>query len=651
MPDSGTEEINSSEEENSDREPPQRPQNKLKPVQKRKMTPRENKVHKRLRDEKTWIDKKAKKQLDFGVEHENRKGNIIQERIMKTGCGDSCRMKCQTKLTEENRQIIFTRFWEIGNHTRQWDFIARFVKTENKKQVTVKNRESRRNFSRQYNFFINDENVQICKKMFLNTLGISEQWITTALSKVNGGGTLTGDLRGLHTSRPNKLNPEINESVIMHIKSFPLVRSHYVRERTDKEYLEAGLTISKMYRMYIQNMEQENKLSVATLRQYRDIFNTKFNISFHKPKKDQCETCASFEMVDEKQKAEMLEKYNKHISNKNLARSLKNRDKELCIDDPTLCVACFDLQKVLQTPQSEVSDFYYKSKIATYNFTVYDLGTHEGFCYVWTELIARRGPNEIGSCLLKFLNIQSEKGVKKVILYSDNCGGQNRNRFVFSMFSYASKKLGIEIVHRFLEKGHTQNEGDSMHAIIENARKRLSAIYTPDQWVSLIRMAKVTGKPYIVTEMSQNDFFSFSQFVTFQNWKKSSDGISVKISQIKETKYLPETESEVWFKYQYDEEPLRLCLKQNIAKTRRSVAKSSQDIQELPLLYTQTLGIDEKKLNGLKELCRKNLIPKLYQNFYDSLKVKEKNGSKSTQSRTQNNQIEETSSSYETDDE
>lgn len=174
----------------------------------------------------------------------------------------------------------------------------------------------------------------------------------------------------------------------------------------------------------------------------------------------------------------------------------------------------------MQTPQAEVSVFFYKSKLSTYNFTIYDLGNHEGYCYVWTKQIAKRGPNEISSCLLDFVKIQQKKGIKKIIFYSDNCGGQNRNRFIFSMFAYASKSFNLEIVHRFLEKGHTQNAGDSMHAVIENAKKRQSTIYSPDQWVMLIRIAKVTGKPYIVKEMSQNDFYNFANIVKRQNWKK-----------------------------------------------------------------------------------------------------------------------------------
>jgi hypothetical protein len=59
-----------------------------------------------------------------------------------------------------------------------------------------------------------------------------------------------------------------------------------------------------------------------------------------------------------------------------VARILKDTDKEMALNDKSLCAACFDLQKVLITPQSEVSTFYYKTKFATYKFTVYDMRCH-----------------------------------------------------------------------------------------------------------------------------------------------------------------------------------------------------------------------------------------------------------------------------------
>jgi hypothetical protein len=82
----------------------------------------------------------------------------------------------------------------------------------------------------------------------------------------------------------------------------------------------------------------------------------------------------------------------------------------------------------------------------TFRFTTWDV----------TKVIAMFGTkklrrsNKIGSCVLHFLKTQKEKGIQKVFVYSDNCGGQNRNRFIFSMFSHVSMLLNVRIIHHFI---------------------------------------------------------------------------------------------------------------------------------------------------------------------------------------------------------
>lgn len=143
-------------------------------------------------------------------------------------------------------------------------------------------------------------------------------------------------------------------------------------------------------------------------------------------------------------------------------------------------MAVFDLEKVLTTPQGEACSYYYKRKFAVYNFTVYDIGNKQGYCYMWDESEGKTGSNEIGTCLLKFIKSMNEKGYKEFSFYSDNCGGQNRNRFIYSMWEYASFTLKVKISHIFLEWGHTQNEGDSVHSCVEHSKKG-KTIYVPAQ--------------------------------------------------------------------------------------------------------------------------------------------------------------------------
>lgn len=592
---------------------------------KRRITAKEKIGRKKSRNESEWIDVKSKSLLNTGKEHENRKGKSRKERKLGVTCNENCRLKCSKRVGKEARQLIFEEFWRLGDHTRQWDFIIHCVKQSDKRQVTVNpGTESRRKFTRNYYFKIQHEEIKVCKSMFLNTLNISETWVTTALAKMQYSGTVNSDERGKHKNRPATIKKEIKDTVRNHIKMFPTVPSHYTRKDSQKTYLEEGLSIQKMFRLYTDFCNENKIIEKATQRQYRDIFNQEFNIGFFKPKKDQCEICSVYDIGNTEKKNEMQERYENHLKNKIKARELKDSDKDAARDDKSLCVACFDLQKVLATPQSNVSDFYYKSKYSTYNFTVYDIGNNEGYCYVWHEQIAKRGPNEIASCLWKFLELQKSKNIRKIVFYSDNCGGQNRNRFIFAMLSLASLTFELDIIHRFLEKGHTQNEGDSMHGVIENAKKRQSVLYVPEQWVTLIRMAKTTGKVYNVTEMSQSDFFNFKNITAFQNWKTDREKKKFNISKVKEISFKFSEPNRGFFKYEYDaSENKAIDIKE--PKLEKRKGRPEKNIKEnigLQQLYVHPLPIDAKKLKGLLWLCDTGKIPPMYHNFYKNLTSK-----------------------------
>ena len=76
------------------------------------------------------------------------------------------------------------------------------------------------------------------------------------------------------------------------------------------------------------------------------------------------------------------------------------------------------------------------------------------------------------------------------------------------MLWYALQKFQMQsIIQKYLEKGHTFHEGDSIHSSVESA-SRNNKIYTTPQWAATIRTAR-PRKPYIVQELNVQDFFDF----------------------------------------------------------------------------------------------------------------------------------------------
>ena len=151
---------------------------------------------------------------------------------------------------------------------------------------------------------------------------------------------------------------------------------------------------------------------------------------------------------------------------KNESRQCQDHIKQNLQDNTTHAAAVFDMQEVLYSPNSDESSLYYKRKVNSYNLTVYDYRNKHGYCNIWPETEGMGGSNEVGSYVYRYLENLQKEGIKKVTLFSDSCGGQNRNKNFLSMLWYARHKYDFdEIEHVFFVSGHSQNEGACIRSL------------------------------------------------------------------------------------------------------------------------------------------------------------------------------------------
>lgn len=584
-----------------------------------------NLTRKRRRNEKEWIANKSKTLKNSGRAYV---GCHSKKQFFAKSLGPSCKckLKCGETFSYNSRNAILETFYKFGNHELQWQFITKYVMSESVKKLQV-TRNKNRTQTISYYLPLDGNKVRVCKVFFLNTLRISEQMVYTAIEKYNSDSDKT-DCRGKHNNRPRKMSVPTEESIITHIQLFPAKEAHYVRKSSKRKYLCETLNISKMYRLYTDWFKEQTDarycdVKMATKRQYESIFNTKFNYSFFHPKKDLCGTCTLYEQAEGEYKESLKDKYTKHIYNKERIREIKNSEKSNL--DSNFTLAIFDLEKVLGVPQSEVGIFHYKRKYPVYNFTVFDASRKKGYCYMWHLQIAKRGSIEIGSCLYNFIEEQYHKQINKISFYSDGCTGQNKNRFVFALYLFAANKFKLEIIHRFFESGHSQNEGDSMHACIERAMKN-KQIYTPDQLYGIVMNAKQTGEKYQVKEMRQTDFYDIKSLITGQNWLNDTEGNKIYWSKIKEIKVASTNPQSVYFKYDYDDDftemNIGLTSTKNIRKRKSASTAAASSIANAVLqpAYDGPVSISKALHEDLSSLCRINAIPLHYHSFYNSLK-------------------------------
>lgn len=310
---------------------------------------------KRVRDESNWKRNVLKHKKNTGQSYETASGCMKRAKIVKNGCGMSCRNKCHSKIMLSERENIFHQFWSSGSYEKQKEFIGHTILEMPRKRILNKT-DSRRRVSRQYFFQMHGQKIQVCKKFYLDTLDITEAVTNSALSKKSAHGGITSkDQRGKHKNRPNKIPDEIVSDIKQHIESFPRVESHYCRKSSNKEYLEAELNLSKMYDLYKEQCCLNNYVP-QSIHTYRHIFNTQYNIAFNKPLKDQCDLCAAFR--NNKENFVLNAEFERHIKYKNLARKAKEADKSLAKSDESFVAACFDLQQVFTLPKSFQGQLY-----------------------------------------------------------------------------------------------------------------------------------------------------------------------------------------------------------------------------------------------------------------------------------------------------
>lgn len=172
-------------------------------------------------------------------------------------------------------------------------------------------------------------------------------------------------------------------------------------------------------------------------------------------------------------------------------------------------------------------------------------------------------------------------------------------------------------------RGHTQNKGDAAHSVIEKSvtrAKNAGCIYVPDQYISLIRGAKKTGKPYVVNEMNFNEFFdlkSLEETMNFNMAKDVNDRV-IKTGDIKSIKFTKNSEN---YKYRTTYKTDNWEEARAIVQPKLRGNRGNRRIEEITLkqAYNNKIPISERKKRDLLQLLEAHLVPRYYESFYNDL--------------------------------
>lgn len=579
------------------------------------------KSRKRVRQPSKWKKNIRKEKRAKGKKYINIKGHTVPSKDINLDIPCKCAQKCHEKIDASQQKELFNKYYEMGNYDLQSSYIFSLVKVLPKKRSSIRTvhqqTESRRSNTRVYTL-PNSEGLStmVCKEFFKKIFAISDGRISRVLKKKLSVPTPPIDKRGKHAP-VNKTSDEKIQCVKEFIDRFPKYESHYtLHKSTNRKFLAPDLSLPKMYSLYCDSTSESERVSDFM---FRKVFNEHFNLSFHPPISDSCKKCDNLKMKidsvssqEEKKQLELQKKI--HLAKADAAKDNYKNDKDLAKEDADVTVLVFDLMKTLPTPVISTGVCYYKRQLWTYNLGIHDAATDSATMCVWDETVASRGPQEIGSCLMRY--IKENVKTKRLILYSDQCGGQNRNIKMATICQYIvchPDYVVEKIDHKFFVSGHSYLACDQDFGLIEKQKKFFKNIFVPDDWIEVIKAARKRNS-FKILKMTSEDFFSTKKLESnITNRKVTAEKSKVKWLSIQWLLFHKTHPFSIFFKYSNNPE----VLFENVnIKKRNSVCIAEL---ELDVLYPVGKLISVEKKKDLVELLQ--YIPPVCHAFYNNIKA------------------------------
>jgi hypothetical protein len=184
-------------------------------------------------------------------------------------------------------------------------------------------------------------------------------------------------------------------------------------------------------------------------------------------------------------------------------RNQNNIDIANASDDHGVIIMDFSQNLTLPSVSETPSQWYFLSLVSVSCFGIYYVNKEMQYSYIYQENVAGKGSDEVNSLLHHFIRtVVCSNGHKRLSIYADNCGGQNKNNFVVRLL-LASVHMGtLERVDlNFFVKGHTKNAVDRGFAHIRKKASRAD-IWTWDHMVEIVNSIKNTAVVPIERENS-----------------------------------------------------------------------------------------------------------------------------------------------------
>ena len=484
------------------------------------------------------VERNAEQNHDISVEtakaakkKASKKTKVANKSVLEP-C--ECRRKCKDKIDENRRRSINKQYWELS-HERRGDWLLKVVRENSVKRLTVKEENRKVQRSKAYEYFLptpnRGEDVQVCQKFFLRTLGYTSNKKLLCLFNKTPEQNIASvsDERGRHEPT-NKTSDEIINAIDLHIESANPTSSHYrLKHAPLRVYLPSELSATLLHKYFMEsNPDMKVKYDI-----YRQRLRLK-NVSFAKLGLEDCEVCIRWkEHVKREIKSEyandgidfvigkllnnvecavdgceICSDFTVHSDDYKTSREEYENDKCVTVPSDSI-IATTDMQKVVMLPRMPgVKTCIFTKRLIAYHMTfapVNGMKQKKGkpVGIIWHSAIRGRNDEDVTSTYIKYIDYV---GKKKIKLWVDNCSAQNKNWTLFTALTRVVNDPQYdcdEIILSYFEPGHTYMAADAFHKAVEDGMREAKNVYDFHDFEKIIQQKGIAIK------MEVNNFQKF----------------------------------------------------------------------------------------------------------------------------------------------
>ncbi|KAJ8674915.1 hypothetical protein QAD02_010701 [Eretmocerus hayati] len=428
---------------------------------------------KRTRHEDHWKENMRKKLRNEGAEYTSTSGKVIPQKLFGAVLF-CCAKECFKYVPETHQRGCFQSFWTAAANYNCQNYML-------SKYMLMKVACSRIWWD--YIFSFGTFHIGVCQKFLCNLLQIKQGRLATVQHKLKNNIPLK-DFRGNHDGRKVKLSDELKLLIQEHCESMDHSTSHYTSSSL-KYFDDPELNLKKLYESFLEHHEKVTNRSEIPidLSTYSKHFNHNLNFSFSLPRTDVCNDCFESEKSTTLSPAIVL-----HKSNVEKHKALK---KLMMTDKDALCME-FDFGQNLPVPKLPVNEQFYKRLLWLHVLNVNILNDDSpSYMYFFMEGSSKKGGNAVCNFLLDAVSREMMRAYhSKYFLFSDSCGGQNKNYLVLHFLCLLAQTFQIEFHQLFPVRGHSYCSCDRNFGVYGNKKKHMEKIETAEEYYKLVEEAR-----------------------------------------------------------------------------------------------------------------------------------------------------------------